>query len=143
MKTLKGNWPIVLYFCFALFSLLWSDFPAWGFKRWVRSLGDLIMVLIVATEVQPAAAFKRLFSRVGFVLLPASILLIKYYPALGQDFDEYGLREYTGVTTSKNFLGDLAFLVGLGALWQIFSLLRDKEAANRRRRLLAYGTVLV
>lgn len=142
LNVLRGSWPIALYFSFALFSLLWSDFPAWGFKRWIRSLGDLVMVLIVATEPKPAEAVRRLLSRVGFVLLPASILLIKYYPQLGQDFDAFGLREFTGVSTSKNFLGDLVFLIGLGAVWQILSLLRDKEAANRRRRLLAYGMLL-
>ena len=33
---LKASWPILLYFSFALLSLLWSDFPGWGVKRWVR-----------------------------------------------------------------------------------------------------------
>lgn len=143
LNVLKSSWPVLLYFSFALLSLVWSDFPVWGLKRWVRSLGDLIMVLIVASEAQPAAALRRLLARVGFVLLPASVLLIKYYPGLGQDFDAFGLREFTGVNTSKNFLGDLVFLIGLGAFWQIFSLWRDKEAPNRRRRLLAYFAVLV
>ena len=142
MSLLKVSWPIVLYFSFALFSLIWSDFPGWGFKRWIRALGDLIMVLIVATEAQPTAAFRRLFSRVGFILLPASILLIKYYPELGQGWDPWGARQFTGVTTSKNVLGDLVFLVGLGALWQILSLVREKEEPNRTRRLLAQCTLL-
>ncbi len=106
-SLLKANWPIVLYFSFCLVSLVWSDFPGWGFKRWVRALGDLIMVLIVATEAQPTAALRRLFSRVGFVLLPASVLLIKYYPGLGQGWDTWGLRTFTGVTTNKNVLGNL------------------------------------
>src|ERR1700688_2030537 len=91
---LKASWPIVLYFSFCLLSLFWSDFPGWGFKRWVRALGDLIMVLIVATDAQPTAALRRLFSRVGFVLLPASVLLIKYYPELGQGFDVFGDQEF-------------------------------------------------
>jgi exopolysaccharide production protein ExoQ len=140
-KLLKSSWPIVLYFSFALVSLLWSDYPGWGFKRWVRALGDLVMVLIVATEAQPTAAFRRLFSRLGFVLLPASVLLIKYYPQLGQGWDAFGLQEFVGVTTNKNVLGDLVFLVALGALWQILSLFRDKEQPNRSRRLLAQCTL--
>ncbi len=143
LSLLKANWPIVLYFSFCLVSLLWSDFPAWGFKRWTRALGDLVMVLIVATEVQPTAAFRRLFSRVGFVLLPASVLLIKYYPKLGVGWDAWGeAQAFTGVTTDKNVLGDLSFLIGLGALWQILSLVRDREQPNRSRRLLAQCTLL-
>ena len=139
---LKASWPIVLYFSFCLVSLLWSDFPGWGFKRWVRALGDLIMVLIVATDAQPTAALRRLFSRVGFVLLPVSVLLIKYYPELGQGFDVFGDQEFTGVTTNKNVLGNLAFVVALAAFWQALSLVRDRKAPNRARRLVAQCTLI-
>jgi O-antigen ligase len=141
-NLLKANWPIMLYVSFCLISLLWSDFPVWGFKRWVRALGDLVMVLIVATDAQPVAALRGLFSRIGFVLLPVSLLFIKYYPGLGQGFDEWGFRTFTGVTTNKNVLGNLVYLIGLGALWQILSLVRDREQANRARRLLAQSTLL-
>jgi len=140
---LKASWPIVLYFSFCLVSLIWSDFPGWGFKRWVRALGDLIMVLIVVTDAQPTAALRRLFSRVGFVLLPASVLLIKYYPDLGRGFGEFGDEIVnTGVTTNKNSLGVLVLVVALGTLWQVIELLRDKKQPNRTRRLLAQGTLL-
>jgi O-antigen ligase len=140
---LKASWPIVLYFSFSLVSLIWSDFPGWGFKRWVRALGDVIMVLIVVTDAQPTAALRRLFSRVGFVLLPASVLLIKYYPYLGRGFGEFGDEIVnTGVTTNKNSLGVLVFVVALGTLWQVIELLRDRKQPNRTRRLLAQGTLL-
>jgi len=141
-SIIKANWPLVLYFSFALISLVWSDFPAWGLKRWVRALGDVIMVLIVAAEAQPAAALRHLLSRVGFVLLPVSALLIKYYSELGQNFDEYGGREFTGVTTNKNMLGVLVFVLTLGALWQALCLLRAKAQRNRTRRLVAQCTLL-
>lgn len=139
---LKASWPILVYFSFALISLLWSDFPAWGFKRWVRALGDVVMALIVITDAQPAAALRRLYSRVGFILLPLSLLFIKYYPKLGSTYDPWGGRENTGVTTDKNMLGVLTYVIALGALWQVLSLLRDKEQPHFRRRLLAHGTLL-
>ena len=141
-RMLKANWPILLYFSFCLFSLLWSDFPAWGLKRWVRALGDLIMVLIVTTDAQPTVALRRLLSRVAFVLLPASELLIRYYPDLGQNFDAYGLRSFNGVTTNKNILGNLVFVLALGALWRVLSLLRDKDLPSRGRHLLAQFVVM-
>jgi O-antigen ligase len=139
---LKASWPILVYFSFALISLLWSDFPGWGFKRWIRALGDVIMALIVVTDVQPAAAFRRLYSRVGFILLPLSLLFIKYYPTLGSTSDPFGARQNTGVTTDKNMLGVLTYVIALGAVWQVLSLLRDKEQPHFRRRLLAHGTLL-
>jgi exopolysaccharide production protein ExoQ len=141
-SLLKASWPIMLYYSFCLVSLLWSDFPGWGLKRWVRGLGDLVMVLIVATEAQPTAALRRLFSRVGFVLLPASVLLIKYYPELGWSSDAWGDRACTGVTTNKNILGNVAFLLALGALWQVLRLVRDTKEPNRTHRLLAQCTLL-
>jgi O-antigen ligase len=139
---LRASWPILLYFSFALVSLAWSDFPGWGFKRWFRALGDVVMVLIVVTDAQPATAFRRLYSRVGFILLPLSLLFIKYYRELGVTHDDWGAMENTGVTTDKNMLGVLVFVIGLGALWQVVSLLRDKEQPHFRRRLLAHGTLL-
>lgn len=143
-NLLKASWPITLYFAFCLISLVWSDFPLWGLKRWVRALGDVIMILVVFTDLQPITAFKRLFSRVGFVLLPASVLLIRYYPGLGSGWDPWGQAQmFTGVTTNKNVLGNLVYLIGLGVLWQIFGLTRDKKQPNRSRRLLAQGTLAV
>lgn len=141
---LKASWPLALYFSFALVSLTWSDFPGWGLKRWVRALGDVIMVLIVVTDPHPTTALRRLLSRVGFVLLPASVLLIKYYPDLARGFSEWGGDEIvnTGVTLNKNLLGLLVFLIGLGSLWQVLSLLYDGEQPNRARRLLAQSTLL-
>ena len=141
--VLKASWPIAFYYSYCLFSLIWSDFPAWGFKRWIRGLGDLIMVLIVATDAQPTAALRRLLSRVGFVLLPASVLLIKYYPELGQSWDPWGsVQMFNGVATNKNMLGALVFVLALGAWWQILTLVRDRTDPDRKRRLLAQCVLL-
>lgn len=141
-SVLRVGWPIALYFSFCLVSVVWSDYSAWGLKRWFRALGDVIMVLIIATDVQPAAALRRLFSRVGFVLLPLSVLFIRYFPALGMAFDPFGEQQFTGVTTNKNVLGNVAFVMSLGAWWQILSLIRNKQEPHRTRRLIAQCTLL-
>jgi O-antigen ligase len=142
--VIRANWPIALYFSYCLFSLVWSDFPDWGFKRWIRGLGDIVMVLVLATDPQPVAALKRLFSRVGFILLPTSVLLIRYYVELSSTWDPWGTtRLYTGVTTNKNTLGNLAYLLTLGCLWQIFTLVRDREDPNRTHRLFAQCTLFL
>lgn len=138
----RRSWPLVFYFSFCLVSLVWSDFPGWGFKRWIRSLGDLIMVIVVLTDAQPIAALRRLFSRVGFVLLPASILLIKYFPNLGRGYEVTGQPMNTGVTTNKNELGVIALVLALGALWQLLRLLGNKNRPDRIRHLLAECALL-
>ena len=76
--------PILIFFPYCALSILWADYPLVAFKHWNKGIGDLVMVLVVLTDPEPAAAFKRLLSRLGFVLLPLSILFIKYYPSIGR-----------------------------------------------------------
>jgi len=140
--VLKLSWPVALYFLYCLASAAWSDFPGHGLTRWVRGVGDLAMALVIATDPQPTAALRRFFSRVGFILLPVSILLLKYYPSLGHVYDLWGENTNTGVTTNKNMLGVMTFALTLGAFWQVLRLLRNKDEPNRKRRLLAQGFLL-
>jgi hypothetical protein len=137
-----ANWPILIYFFYCLISIVWSYHPDVSFKRWIKAIGDLAMVLIIVTDGKPIAAFSRLISRVGFLLLPTSVLLIKYYDALGRGYTPDGAPENTGVTRNKNSLGLIVFLVSLGALWNVRALLIDKEAPNRTRRLMAQSALL-
>src|SRR5579872_4260128 len=87
LRLLSANFPIVVYFLFCFASVLWSSYPEVSLKRWAKSIGDLLMVLIVVTDEHPVAALRRLFSRLGFILIPASLLLIKYYPYYGRGYD--------------------------------------------------------
>ncbi len=136
---LKLAWPILLYFAYCGMSTLWSAYTEVSAKRWVKSWGDLAMVLIVATEPNISAGLRRLFARVGFVLLPASVMLIKYFPNLGRVHNPHtGLEMNTGVTTNKNVLGVIAFVLALGIFWRLLALFRDKTAPGRRRRLIAW-----
>ncbi|MGA8022842.1 MAG: O-antigen ligase family protein [Candidatus Acidiferrales bacterium] len=139
---LAASWPILIYFLYCLISVAWSYHPDVSFKRWIKAIGDLAMVLVIATEPRLRDALCRLFSRVGFLLFPASLLLIKYYGDLGRGYTPDGEPENTGVTTNKNSLGLILFLVSLGALWNVRALLIDKEAPNRARRLAAQLTLL-
>jgi exopolysaccharide production protein ExoQ len=138
---LKASAPIVIFLTYCLMSVAWSPFPEPAFKRWTKAVGDLVMVLVILTDGQPIAALRRLYSRLGFVLFPTSILLIRYTD-LGRGYDPDGNPMNTGVTTNKNTLGLIVFTVALGALWNARALLLDKEAPNRGRRLVAQGTLL-
>jgi exopolysaccharide production protein ExoQ len=143
ITVLRENWPITIFFTYCLLSALWSDFPDVALKRWTKAIGDLVMVLIVVTDPEPIAAIKRFFSRTGFILLPASVLLIKYFEALGRGYDPwFGTVFNNGVTTNKNALGVITFVLSLGALWRVLALLRKGELRDRRRHLLAQGTLL-
>jgi exopolysaccharide production protein ExoQ len=138
---LKASGPVLIYFLYCMISTAWSPIHGPAFKRWTKDVGDLVMVLVIATDAQPIAALRRLYSRVGFILLPFSIVLIRYTD-LGRGYDPDGTPMNTGVTTNKNALGLIVFLVSLGALWNLRALLMDKKDPNRARRLVAQGTLL-
>jgi len=143
LSVLANNWAILLYFFYCLLSVVWSDFPDVSIKRWIKATGDVVMALIVVTDGQPIAALRRLFSRVGFLLMPLSILFIKYYPYLGRLFNPWtGAPENTGVAMNKNMLGVTTLVLGLGTLWQVSLLWKKSDQPNRFRRLAAQCILL-
>jgi exopolysaccharide production protein ExoQ len=143
LAVLRKNWPILAYFGYCLLSVVWSDYSEVAFKRWIKAIGDLIVVLVVVTEAQPVAAIKRLITRVGFILLPVSVLMIKYYVNLGRTYDTWsGEPANCGVAVTKNMLGVLTFIIALGAVWMVLRLLRDKNQPNRGRHFIAQGALL-
>jgi exopolysaccharide production protein ExoQ len=138
---LSANWPILIYFLYCLVSIFWADFPSVAFKKWIKAIGDLAMILLVVTDAQPVAALRRLFTRTGFLLLPASVLYIKYYDT-GRGYTPDGAVMNTGVTTNKNILGVMLLVISLGTVWRLLSLLRAKSHPHRGRHLLAQGVLL-
>ena len=140
---LLSNWAIVLYFVYCLISVLWSSDPDISFKRWIKAIGDLAMVLVIMSERRPAFAIERLVARVGYVLLPVSVLLIKYFGQFGHDYTPDGVQMNTGVSTNKNMLGVMLLVVSLFTLWRWVGLWRDKTRPTRRRQLIAQGVLLL
>jgi len=142
-KLLQRNLPIVLFFVYGALSVLWSDYTEVSFKRWIKALGDLVMILIVLTDFDPYAALKRLVSRVGFILIPASVLLIKYFPALGRTYNIWTWEpQYVGVADHKNTLGMICMVFGLGFVWRFMMAYRDRQDERRTKRLVTYGVLL-
>jgi exopolysaccharide production protein ExoQ len=141
-RLLRANGPILVFFLYCGVSALWSDFPDVSFRRWIKAIGDLVMVLVVLTDPDRSAAFK-IPARVGFLLIPLSILLMRYYPYLARGFDDItGVPTYTGVTTSKNSLGMICMVFGLGSVWRFLEAYRSRERTRRTQRLIAHGAVI-
>lgn len=133
--------PIILYFLYCLLSVTWSPFPEPSFKRWTKAVGDLVMVLVILTDGQPIAALRRLYSRVGFILFPFSVMLIRYSD-IGRSYDADGTPENVGTTLNKNTLGLIVFAISLGVLWNVRSLIIHEDEPHRGRRLMAQCTLL-
>ncbi len=111
-------WLLAL-FLFMGISVLWSDFAMVSAKRWFRSIGDLLMALVVLTEADSFLALQKIIRRAGFILIPLSILFIKYFRDIGVAYSYHGATMWVGVTTHKNSLGQLSCVVALYFLWRV------------------------
>jgi exopolysaccharide production protein ExoQ len=140
---LRRNKLLLAFILYCALSVLWSDYTFVAFKRWIRSLGDLVFVLIVFTELQPTVALRKLLSRAGFVLVPLSVLFIKYYPDLGREYNPWSwVPAYTGVTQNKNELGMLCLIFGLGSVWCLLHLALHRDGTHRFRRMVPYVAIV-
>jgi exopolysaccharide production protein ExoQ len=130
-EVCRNNIALTLFFLYCGLSILWSDFPFVAFKRWTKGFGDPIMALIILTEHEPLKALERVVKTCTYVLIPLSVLFIKYYPNLGRTYSEWtGEVLYTGVTTNKNLLGFVLMVCGLFLVGKISSRWRVVDKAR-------------
>jgi exopolysaccharide production protein ExoQ len=134
-EIFTSNLLLTCFIVYCAISVAWSDFPFIAFKRWFKSLGDPLMALIILSEASPGAAIATVLRRCAYVLIPLSIVFIKYFPYLGRGYDPWsGIAYYTGVTTNKNMLGYLLLVFGLLFLCTLFTrvVATGSEKADRR-----------
>src|SRR5215469_709815 len=84
------NSALTLLLAFALLSVAWSDFPLATFKKWFRDAGVYMVVLVVLSDPRPLEAVRTVLRRLCYLVVPLSIVLIKYYPYLGKGFSDWG-----------------------------------------------------
>ena len=119
-EIVQNNGWIIAFLLYCLISIVWSDFPLVAFKRWIKILGNPIMALIVLTEPDPEEAFKQLMKRCAYVVVPVSILFIKYYPQWGRTYDQWsGVQITNGIAVGKNLLGADCLILGLFFFWYL------------------------
>lgn len=126
---------------FGLISILWSDFPFVSFKRWFRDLGNYLSILVVLTDPCPLEAVRTVLRRLSFLLIPLSILLTKYFPQIGKQYEIWtGATMYVGATTSKNMLGVLCLACGIFFFWDTVTRWSDRKE-QRTKRIIALNAV--
>jgi len=124
----EHRWLIILI-GFMLVSVVWSDMPFTSLKRWFReALAGVIMAFIVSTEKNPKHAVRSVLTRLIYVHIPLSILLIKYYPYLGVDYGRWsGALMWIGVAMQKNGLASLCLFSIFLLTWKLVTRRREKE----------------
>ena len=112
----RNKW-LLLYFIYCLVSIVWSDAPFVLAKRWVKDLGNPIMALVLLTERRPYDAIVTTLRRLSLVLVPLSVLFIRYYPDMGRGYTSSGTTLYTGAGEQKNSLGLICLGAGICYAW--------------------------
>ena len=144
MEFMRSNRWVTIYLAYCLVAVLWSDYSFIAFKRWIKLFGQPVMVLILLTEPDPMESVSRLLKRCAYVIVPISILFIKYFPSLGSCYDLWtGLRMNTGITTDKNALGCDCFILGLFFIWHFLQVRRREKGVSRRNELVLCFAFLV
>jgi exopolysaccharide production protein ExoQ len=128
------NFSLTAFLIFALISVVWSDFPFIAFRKWFRDLGDYLMILVVLSDAMPLEALRTFLRRLYFLLIPLSVVMIKYYPQLSMQYNQWtGAPEYIGVSTSKNTLGALCMMSGIFFFWDTLTRWSDRKERRTRK----------
>lgn len=115
---ISQNLPLLLFYGFLLVSVLWANSPYSSFKRWFKESGNILVALVILTDPRPLEAFRAVFVRCAYLLIPLSLIFIRYFPDLGRRYNQYsGAMEAVGVTFQKNSLGTMILACGLILLW--------------------------
>jgi len=128
---------LTLLLLYGLASFMWSDYSGIALKRWIRDLGNFLVILVIVSETHPAEALGAFFRRLFYLLMPLSILMIKYYTYMAVTYGFYnGLAEFTGAATSKNTLGASCMLSGVFFFWDSVRRWSTRKEKRTRQILL-------
>ena len=127
-NAMRENTSLMLLIGYMFVSVFWSDIPFTSFKRWGREVAVVLMSFLVLSERDPCEAMKSIFRRTAYILLPFSVLLIRYYPEYGIEFHRWsGERMWVGVTLQKNGLGRLSLICVFFLVWSLVRRWRGHE----------------
>jgi exopolysaccharide production protein ExoQ len=81
--------------------------------------------------------------RCAYVVVPVSILWIKYYPQLGRGFTEWGAAMTKGISGGKNSLGVDCLILGFCFFWHLLQTWRTERNTQRRNELRLIAGLLI
>jgi exopolysaccharide production protein ExoQ len=136
-KVISSNRWLFAFFLYYALSILWSDYPFVSFKRWIKDIGNILMVLLMLSEARPVEAVKAVMCRYIYAAIPLSLLLIYFFPEIGLSRDLLtGDTLVVGITTDKNELGVVLAISGLFIAWDLLELLKGDKSGKKLDILL-------
>lgn len=144
LKAVRENPWLAVIILYLLASVLWSGMPEISFRRWVRELIPVAMAFLVLSEKDPRLALESMIQRKIYILIPFSIVLIKYFPEYGRSYGRWsGGVEWVGVTYQKNSLALLCIFSIMYLVWKFVKEHHTKESAAPKMKIYADISVLL
>ncbi len=137
--VISANKSIFVLYLYLLSSVLWADFPLVASKRIFKDFGVVLFALALLTEQDPSYAIRKVFLRCSYIVFTLSVITIKYFPAIGTIQSRAGNNTFTGLTTQKNTLGEMAFIYLIIILWDVTILLRTENVKWKDPPILLRG----
>jgi O-antigen ligase len=103
-------------------SVSWADYQSVSIKRWIRGIGDIVMALVILTEDDEKEAIEHILRRCAIILIPLSVIFVKYLRVYGIFFAHTGSQMWVGVSTHKN---NLALLCAFSAIFLVWRFLKS------------------
>ena len=117
-RVFAANRWVFVFFLYGGISIVWSDYPLVSLKRWVKDLGNVVMIIIILTEKDAIRAMAAVFLRYAYLVIIFSVLFIRYLPDLGRYYDPWTWEAFFGgVAGNKNELGCAVLVSGLFLVW--------------------------
>lgn len=129
-KFLLTNSTTLLLYLYFTMSVAWSNDPTGSLKRIIKDFGMIFVIGVILTEKDPLQAMRAVYVRSAALLIPLSIVFIRYFPAYGRVYARGGGMTVTGVTTQKNTLGEIILIFSLFFLWDY---LEDRKTSTKKR----------
>lgn len=134
-NLISRNKALFLIYSYFALSMVWSDLPLLSLKRITKDFGLVLIALVFLTEQDPGQAIRTVFARVSYILFPLSIIMIKWFPAIGRMARNSGDSMFRGLTPHKNTLGQVVFVFSLMLLWDLVQVWQTEAGKQKKMQI--------
>lgn len=136
-KIIKNNKYFFLYFFYCGLSIIWSDYSWVSFKRYIKEVGNILMVFVVLTEKNYYESIKSVIRKCCYILIPLSVVFIKFFPGIGRGYHRYtDLAMYNGAAISKNALALLSAVSALFFTYELINTFKFRKCAQFKLNII-------
>ena len=126
-SIIQNNISLFILLAYCGISCLWSEYPAASLRRWIRMLFEVVVIIVIVSDVNRMETVKRLITRYAYIAIPLSVILIKYFPQFGVQWNSIGsTKMWSGVAVHKNAFGAAMGACCIFFAWKAF-VLKDEN----------------